>query len=146
MNNRACLRKEEWITTEPGRRVLEKPLNTKTKIRLRFRPRSFWPFLTWGLALFLGFKILFIPLIEGVYHLAVKSQEVNALKKEHQRMAQQLEELKKSRDYMKTIAYVEEQSHKAGFIKINELPMLVIDTSGGILQETKQPSNNRIED
>ena len=87
-----------------------------------------------------------MPLFLGMYHFVVKNQELNALKAEHQRMSEQLAELKQARDRMKTIAWVEEQSHKAGFIKINESPMLVIDTSGGELPEIRGKRNVEIGD
>jgi hypothetical protein len=147
MNNQANLRKDTlWTSTEPERLVREKVINTKVKTKLRFKPRSIWPFLAWGFILFLGFRILFLPLFEGMYHLIVKNQELNSLKAEHQRMSKQLAEMKQARDRMKTIAWVEEQSHKAGFIKINESPMLVIDTSGEELSEIRGKRNVEIGD
>lgn len=139
MDNRAYLRKDTpWIPTEPSKQVHERALNTKVKTKLHFKPRSIWPFVAWGFTLFLGFRVLFIPLVEGVYHLVVKSQELSVLKAEHQQISQQLAEMKKARDKMKTIAWVEEQSHKAGFIKTNESPMLVIEALGEGLPETPQ--------
>jgi hypothetical protein len=147
MNNQANLRKDMlWTSTDPERRVREKVINTKVKTKLRFKPRSIWPCLAWGFTLFLGFRILLLPLFEGVYQLIVKNQELNSLKAEHQRMSEQLAEMKQARDRMKTIAWVEEQSHKAGFIKINESPMLVIDTSGEELPETRGKRNVEIGD
>lgn len=141
MSNQAYLKKDlPWMAEKPVAQVSGKVIKTKVKTRLRFRPRSLWPFLAWGFTLFLGFRILFLPLVEGVYHLVVKSQELNSLKAEHQKMSEQLAEMKKTRDQMKTIAWVEEQSHKAGFIKINESPMLVLDVSEEELQEiTRRP-------
>lgn len=139
MNNQAYLRKDApWTPVERQAQVQERVLKTKVKTRLRFKPRGIWPFLAWGFTLFLGFRILFLPLVEGVYHLVVKSQELSVLKAEHQQISQQLAEMKKARDKMKTIAWVEEQSHKAGFIKTNESPMLVIEALGEGLPETPQ--------
>lgn len=147
MNNQVNLREDTpWVTTEPQRQISGKVIKTKVKTRLRFKPRSIWPFLAWGFTLFLGFRILFIPLVEGVYHLVVKSQELSALKSEHEKMSKQLVEMKKTKEHMKTIAWVEEQSHKAGFIKINESPMLVIDASGEGLPETPRKLNVEIGD
>lgn len=147
MNNQANLRKDTpWTFAEPKKQVRETVIKTKVRIRLRFKPHSIWPFLAWGFTLFLGFRILFLPLFEGMYQLIVKNQELNSLKAEHQRMSEQLAQMKKARDRMKTIAWVEEQSHKAGFIKINESPMLVIDTSGGELPETPEKRNVEIGD
>lgn len=147
MNNQAYLKKEaSWTATEAVKPSSGKVINAKVKTRLRFKPRNFWPFLTWGFTLFLGFHILFLPLVEGVYLLVVKSQELNSLKAEHQRMSEQLVELKKARDQMKTIAWVEEQSHKAGFIKLNESPMLVIDASETGIMEMRQKQNVEIND
>ncbi|NLW47542.1 MAG: hypothetical protein GXY86_09440 [Firmicutes bacterium] len=147
MSNQANLLKDpSWAPTGPQSQSKEKVINTKVRTRLRFKPRSIWPFLTWGLVLFIGFRILFLPLFEGMYHLVVKNQELNSLKSEHQRMSEQLAEMKQARDRMKTIAWVEEQSHKAGFIKINESPMLVIDTSGEKLSEISKKRNGEIGD
>lgn len=147
MNNQAYLKKDmPWMAEEEPAQVPGRVIKTKVKTRLRFKPRSFWPFLAWGFTIFLGFRILFLPLVEGVYHLVVKSQELNALKTEHQKMSEQLAEMKKARDQMKTIAWVEEQSHKAGFIKINESPMLVIDTSEEEFSEIRQKPNVEIND
>lgn len=147
MDNRAYLRKDTpWIPTEPSKQVHERALNTKVKTKLHFKPRSIWPFVAWGFTLFLGFRVLFIPLVEGVYHLVVKSQELSSLKSEHQKMSQQLAKMKKDRDKMKTIAWVEEQSHKAGFIKNNESPMLVIDTSEEGIRGTSRRRNVEIGD
>ncbi|MGE5606144.1 MAG: hypothetical protein ACM3YE_10710 [Bacteroidota bacterium] len=141
MNNQAYLKKDTpWMAEEHLAQVPGRVIKTKVKTRLRFKPRSFWPFLAWGFTIFLGFRILFLPLVEGVYHLVVKSQELNALKTEHQKMSEQLAEMKKARDQMKTIAWVEEQSHKAGFIKINESPMLVIDASEEKFSEMRHPN------
>lgn len=128
MSNRALLTKDTpWLQSEEPTRIHERVVATKVKTRLRFKPRGIWPFLTWGFTIFLGCRVLFLPLAEGVYSLVVKSQELNVLKAEHQKMSEQLADLKKARDQMKTIAWVEEQSHKAGFIKINESPMMVIE-------------------
>lgn len=147
MNNQAYLRKDiTWTTEAEPVQVQRRVVKTKVRTRLRFKPRSIWPFLAWGFTIFLGLRILFLPLVEGVYHLVVKSQELNALKAEHQRMSEQLAELKKARDQMKTIAWVEEQSHKAGFIKLNESPMLVIDASEEKFSEKRQKPNVEIND
>ncbi len=147
MSNQAYLRKE--IPRMPDKhqgQVPGKVIETKVKTRLRFKPRNMWPFLAWGFTLFLGFRILFIPLVEGVYHLMTKSQELSALKAEHEKMSKQLAEMKKTREHMKTIAWVEEQSHKAGFIKINESPMLVIDASSIGVSEIERKRNVEIGD
>lgn len=128
MGNQAYVTKDPpWIRSEEPTRSFERVVATKVKTRLRFKPRGIWPFLTWGFTIFLGCRVLFFPLAEGVYSLVVKSQELNVLKAEHQKMSEHLADLKKARDQMKTIAWVEEQSHKAGFIKINESPMMVIE-------------------
>ena len=128
MNNQAFLTKDTpWLQSEGTTRTPEIVVATKVKTRLRFKPRGIWPFLTWGFTIFLGCRVLLMPLAEGVYSLVVKSQELNVLKAEHQKMSQQLADMKKARDQMRTIAWVEEQSHKAGFIKINESPMMVIE-------------------
>jgi hypothetical protein len=99
------------------------------KKRLRFRPRSFWPFLTWTLATFIVFRVLISPLMEGVYNYVTKSQEICELKIRHGNIQKQLAQLKLSRDQMKTTEYVEEQGHRIGLIKPDEEPMLVIDSS-----------------
>lgn len=146
MNNQAYLRKDISSPIEGHEQGSVRVVKTKVKTRLRFKPRSIWPFLTWGFAIFLSFRILFLPLVEGVYHLVVKNQELNSLKTEQQKMSEQLAEMKKARDQMKTIAWVEEQSHKAGFIKINESPMLVIDSSGERIPEPPRKRNVEIGD
>lgn len=147
MNNQAYLRKDKpWISDEPQRQVPGKVPGTKVKTRLRFKPHNFWPFLAWGFTLFLGFRVLFIPLVEGVYHLVTKSQELNVLKAEHKKMLKQLAEMKKTKEHIKTIAWVEEQSHKAGFIKINESPMLVIDASNEEVSKMQRKQNVEIGD
>jgi hypothetical protein len=145
MNNQAYLKKDTpWLQDEEQAQVVGRVIKTKGKTRLRFKPRNFWPFLVWGFTLFLGFRILFIPLVEGVYHLVVKNQELNTLKNKHQRMSEQLAKMKEARDQMKTIAWVEEQSHKAGFIKINESPMLVVNISGEDFPKTPPKSDVEI--
>ncbi len=147
MNNQAYLKKDTpSVSNGQSAQVPGRVVKTKVKTRLRFKPRSIWPFLAWGFTLFLGFRVLFIPLVEGVYHLVTKSQELSALKAEHDKMSKQLADMKKARDQMKTIAWVEEQSHKAGFIKINESPMLVIDSSGEGLPDIPRSQNVEIGD
>ncbi len=145
MNNQAYLRKDPPRVASLEQAPV-KVIKTKVKTKLRFKPRSIWPFLTWGFAIFLCLRILFLPLLEGVYHLVVKSQELNSLKAEHQKMSQQLAEMKQAKERMKTIAWVEEQSHKAGFIKINESPMLVINANEEGLPEKPRKQNIEIGD
>jgi len=147
MNNQAYLRKDAPLIPDgPQKQVPGNVSETKVKTRLRFKPHNMWPFLAWGFTLFLGFRILIIPVVEGVYHLVTKSQELNVLKAEHKKMSKQLAEMKKTKEHMKTIAWVEEQSHKAGFIKINESPMLVINASNEEVSEMQRKRNVEIGD
>ena len=110
--------------------------------RFRFRPRSWWPLLSWGLLLFVSFRIVLFPLAEGVYSFVLKSQEIYDLKVKHHTLEQQLAQLKQERNKMKTMSYVEERGHQIGLIKPNEEPMLVIGTQNGksgVIPMTKKP-------
>ena len=102
--------------------------------RWRFRPRSFWPFLLWGLSLFLGFRIIIIPLTEGVYNLFTKSQEIGELELQYQAKLKQISLMEKTRDYMITPSYVEERGHQIGLIKSNEAQMVVVEPGGAELK------------
>ncbi len=92
----------------------------KTKFRWRFKPRSFLTITLWGIILFLGLKILLIPLFEGVYGYFVKTIELKELRLEYQNKQQKLLALKKTCDYMKTNNYVEKRGRELGFVKKNE--------------------------
>ncbi len=115
----------------------------RSQRRFRFRPRSFWPFLTWGFLLFMAFRVLFFPLMEGIYNYCLKTQEINQLQVTQQNLQQQLAQLKKVRKKMQTMSYVEERGHQIGLIKPNEEPLLVINSRTGrqgVLKMTKQVS------
>lgn len=122
--------------------LLRGPRTKKSKkVRWRFKPRSFWPVVFWGFSIFLGVKLLLLPLTEGVYNYINKTQQVKALEAEYNAIKEKLIAMKKLRDYMKTPAYIEEKGHQIGLIKSNEAPMLVVDSPDGVLPE-KEPRKN----
>jgi hypothetical protein len=112
----------------------------KVRNRWRFKPRSVGPFIIWGITLFLVFKIVLLPLTEGVFNYFSKTVEVNDLKTQYQNMKKELGSMKKVFNHMKTSAYVEERGHQIGLIKPNESQMVVIDPPGeGAESETGKP-------
>jgi hypothetical protein len=92
-----------------------------------FKPHSIWPFVMWGLALFVGFKITVLPLIEGVYNYVASVSEIKQLKTQYDTMQKQLSAMQKKRDYMKTTSYVEERAHEIGLVKPEEAQMVVME-------------------
>ncbi|HBE81097.1 MAG TPA: hypothetical protein DDW65_25405 [Firmicutes bacterium] len=122
-----------------------KPANIKgvktVSKQWRFRPRSFWPFVMWGLALFVGFKITVLPLIEGVYNYVAATNEINQLKREYITMNRQLGDMRKKRDYMKQPAYVEERAHEIGLVKPEESQMMVVE---GVTDGTALANKNKV--
>ncbi|MCL6589594.1 MAG: septum formation initiator family protein [Firmicutes bacterium] len=129
MNEPAYARKLEYMPIREA--SPQKPIPKTIAIkRWQFKPHSFWPFLTWGFAAFLGVRLIFLPLAEGIYNYTVKTRELNELKIQKQDLEQKLAALTNRRDYMKTTAYIEERAHQIGFIKANEAQVMVIDTQG----------------
>jgi hypothetical protein len=108
----------------PGKQANVTSVKTVTK-KWRFRPRSIWPFVMWGLALFAGFKITVIPLIEGISNYAMATNEIIQLKNQHSAMQKELNQMLKKRDYMKTPSYVEERAHELGLVKSGESQILL---------------------
>ncbi len=99
----------------------------KVNKKWHFRPRSIWPFVMWGLALFAGLKITVIPLVEGVYYYIASTSEIHQLKNQYGTMQKQLVAIRKKRDYMKTPSYVEEKAHEIGLVKSEESQMIVAE-------------------
>jgi hypothetical protein len=93
----------------------------------RFKPRSIWPFVMWGLAIFAGLKITVIPLVEGIYNYAASTSEIHQLKSQYATMQKQIGDIQKKRDYMKTPSYVEERAHEIGLVKPDESQMVVME-------------------
>jgi hypothetical protein len=118
------------------------PARIKTVARrYRFRPRSFWPFISWGLMLLIGFRVLLYPLVEGLYHYVNKTQEIGELKIRYDNIQRQIAKLKQDREMMQTTGYVEARGHQIGLIKPNEEPMMVIDAGAdrpGIIKMTRK--------
>ncbi len=132
---------------ESNRVPVRRPeLQIELKRRWQFKPRSIVPFLVWGFVIFLGARLLIIPLIEGVYNYVVKTQEVGELKGQYAVMKQRITEMTKARDYMKTPAYIEERGHQIGLIKSNESKMVVVDSPGGMEIKAKTRKNVEIGD
>jgi cell division protein FtsB len=104
---------------------------SKKMKKWHFRPRTFWPFVLWSFSIFLGVKLLLLPLTEGVYSYLNKAQQVKELKAEYKTMQEKLTAMRKLLDYMKTPAYIEEKGHQIGLIKSNEAPMVVVDSPDG---------------
>lgn len=99
-------------------------VKTVTK-KWRFKPRSIWPFVMWGLALFAGFKITVLPLVEGVFNYTTATNEIIQLRHQHSAMQKELNQMYKKRDYMKTPSYVEERAHELGLVKSGESQILL---------------------
>ncbi len=109
--------------------------------RYRFRPRSFWPFVSWGFMLLIGFRVLLYPLVEGIYHYVNRTQEIYELKIRYDNIQRQIAQLKQAREIMRTTGYVEARGHQIGLIKPNEEPMMVIEGGGdrpGIIKMTRK--------
>jgi len=100
-------------------------LNTKAKVCWRFKPKSVWPFVMWGLALFVLFRILLWPLTEGVFNYLSNARELHKLKIQYQLSGKDLAALQKTRDYMLTPSFIEEKGHQLGMVKANEVQMVV---------------------
>ncbi len=105
------------------------PINNVKKVskKWHFRPRSIWPFVLWGLVLFAGLKITIIPLVEGIYYYIASTSEIHQLKSQYTTMQKQLGAIRKKRDYMKTLSYVEERAHEIGLVKSEESQMVVAE-------------------
>jgi cell division protein FtsB len=114
--------------------------------RWQFKPRTIRPFLAWGFALFLTARLLIIPLAEGVYSYVVKTQEIKDFKNQYEMMKQKITEMTKTRDYMKSPAYIEERGHQIGMIKSNESKMVVVDSPDGVEIKTKPKKRVEIGD
>lgn len=132
--------KQEMVDREEYRK---KPV--KVKSRWRFRPRSIGPFITWGVALFLMAKIVFIPLTEGVYKYFAKSGEIKELKSQYQTLKKQLGTMRKLFNHMNTNAYIEERGHQIGLIKPNEEQMIVVEPSADGTVIDKRPPKRNVE-
>lgn len=87
--------------------------------------------------MFLGVRLIFLPLAEGIYNYSIKTGELNELKSQKQNLGRQLVALTDKRDYMKTTAYIEERAHQIGFIKANEAQVMVIDTQGNPINKER---------
>jgi cell division protein FtsB len=123
---------------EDRQRMTEKPA-AKTSVQTvskkwHFKPRSIWPFVMWGVALFIGFKITVLPLVEGVYNYIASANEISQLKTQYTTMQKQIDAMRKKRDYMKTPSYVEERAHEIGLVKPEESQMVVME---GVSDGTK---------
>ena len=105
-------------------------LRPKAKRRWRFKLRSVRALLVWGVILFAALRILVFPFVEGTYLYIAKDLEIRRLQKQYAAMQHQLTDMKKTRDKMKTIAYVEERGHQIGLVKSNEAKMVVVESSG----------------
>jgi cell division protein FtsB len=88
----------------------------------------------WGVALFIGFKITVLPLVEGVYNYIASANEISQLKTQYTTMQKQIDAMRKKRDYMKTPSYVEERAHEIGLVKPEESQMVVME---GVSDGTK---------
>lgn len=113
----------QWAVGQPATKI---PVKTISK-KWHFRPRSIWPFVMWGLALFIGLKITVLPLIEGVYNYVVGTNEITQLRSQYDTMQKQLNDMRQKRDYMKTPSYVEERAHEIGLVKPEEAQMVVME-------------------
>jgi hypothetical protein len=111
----------------------------------RFKPRSIWPFVMWGLALFAGLKITIIPLVEGVYNYVESTNEIHQLKSQYATMQKQFGEIQKKRDYMKTPSYVEERAHEIGLVKPDESQMVVMEGVANGTLLTKKSVKKKVE-
>ena len=129
------------LGTGASAKLPEREITLKRK--WQFRPRSIRPLLAWGFVLFVGAKLLVIPLAEGVYGYVVKTQEVRDLRNQYKVMKRKIADMSKLRDYMKTPAYIEERGHQIGLIKSNESKMVVMDAAGGA--EIKKKSKKQVE-
>jgi hypothetical protein len=112
------------------------------KVKWRFKPRSFWTLVIWGLMLFIAGRIVVVPLFEGVCQYFSKTKELTDLRQRSEMLNKQLVALKKTRNYMQTDAYVEEKGHQIGMIKENESQMIVVNSNelklkGDRAQKTK---------
>lgn len=105
-------------------------LNSKKRIRWRFKPRSIGSLLTWGLTLFVFCRLILFPFVEGVSIYFTKTRELSKLQSRYKVLNQQLLKLRQTRDYMRTDAYVEERGHQIGMIKSNESQMVIVDSPG----------------
>lgn len=99
------------------------------KRRWRFKPRAFWSIALWGVIVFAGFRILIFPLAEGIYNFGVKNSEIRELQTQYHQMQKEMRTMKKTWNYMKTTAYVEEKAHQIGLIKPNESKVEVVESS-----------------
>jgi hypothetical protein len=108
----------------PGKQANITSVKIVTK-KWRFKPRSIWPFVMWGLVLIAGFKITVLPLIEGIFNYAAATGEIIQLKNQHRNMQKDLDRMQKKRDYMKTLSYVEERAHELGMVKSGESQILL---------------------
>lgn len=103
-------------------------LHPKTKVRWRFRPKSFWPLILLGLTIFILIKLLLLPLTEGVFNYVSKTNELAELKAKYQSLDKQMTSMGKTRDYMLTPAFIEEKGHQIGMVKNNETQMMVVES------------------
>ena len=136
------------VTPEEYRLLYSKTANkVKVKRKWRFRPRSIWPFLSWGFIIFITCRLLLFPLAEGIYNYFSKTFEVNDLKNQYQAMEKQLNVMEKNLAYMKTDSYVEERSHEMGYVKPNEAQMVMVEPSNdGQKYQPKQKKRVEIGD
>lgn len=103
----------------------------KYKLKWRFKPK-FSGVLLWILLLTMFFKMLLLPLAEGIFGLIASSNKVHAMQAEYEQMNAEYTKMGKSRDYMLTSEYVEERGHQLGMVKENETHMVLVDESGDI--------------
>lgn len=116
----------------------------KAKRRWRFKPHSLGALIVWGVILLAGFRIVVAPLVGGTYHYFAKDYEMRRLQTQYETMRHQLADMKKARDKMKTMAYVEERGHQIGLIKSNEAKMVVVESSNDGRVFRAIPRNNEI--
>ena len=128
-------------------RYAKKTNKTKVKRRWRFKPRSIWPFVSWGFLIFITCRLLLFPLTEGIYNYFFKTLEVNELKNQYHAMEKQLDMMHKNLAYMKTDSYVEERGHEMGYVKPNESQMVMVEPSNdGQKYQPKQKKRVEIGD
>jgi cell division protein FtsB len=114
-------------------------LHPRRKVKWRFKPRSFWTFFTWGLALFLVCRIVLFPFIEGICNYLSKDRELSKLRVKYAEMNRQMASLKKNRAYMQQPSYILERGHQIGMIKPNEAQYVVVEPDRSASGEKTAP-------
>jgi hypothetical protein len=117
-------------------------LHPKRKIKWRFKPRSFWIFFTWGVALFLVCRIVLFPFIEGISNYFSKEKELSRLQTKYAEMNRQMISLEKTRSHMRNPSYILERGHQIGMIKPNESQYVVVDPDRPVAGKSSTPKKN----